>query len=98
MTDMKISIPVEKAEDELRIRLLGWENYAKLDDYLIDDECGGFIRTLLYADGRLGRSLSYLTVTADNLMGYTRIHAFATGKEAASMEQAVALALNEYVL
>lgn len=98
MTEMKISIPVEKAEDELRIRLLGWENYAKLDDYLIDDECGGFIRTLLYADGKLGHSLSYLTVTADNLMGYTRIHAFATGREAAAMEQAVAQTFAGYAL
>ena len=98
MTDLKVSVSVADATEQLRLRLEGIESCAKLDDYLIDDECGGFIRTLLYKDSLIGAKFEVLTVTLDNLMGYTRVHAASHGKKGGAMEHSLREELSDVLL
>lgn len=96
MTEFKVTSPVEETAEQIRQILEGIENYAKLDDYTIDDECGGFIRTMLYKDSLLGPKYEVLTITLDNLMGYTRVHAASSGhRGGAVMEHTLGEALRE---
>lgn len=99
MTELKLKSTVEETAEQLRIYLEGIENYRKLDDYLIDDECGGFIRTLLYQDSLLGSKPGILTVTLDNLMGYTRLHALCRmPKGGSEMEYTLREGLHDFTL
>lgn len=99
MTELTLKSTVEETAEQLRIYLEGIENYRKLDDYRIDDECGGFIRTLLYQDSLLGAKPGFLTVTLDNLMGYTRLHGFCRmPKGGMAMEEALREALHDFRL
>ena len=95
MTEMKLKSTVAETAEQLRIYLQGIENYVKLDDYRIDDECGGLIATLLYQESLLGKRPEILTVTLDNLMGYTRLHAFS---RSVGMEKSLQEALHEFTL
>lgn len=94
MVDLKLHGSVAEICDHLRINLEGLQNYVKLDDYAIDDECGGDIRVLQYKSARIGR-LSVMTVTLDNLMGYLRCHGAACGPAAEEMEESLKEALHD---
>ena len=98
MTDLKLRTDIEASAEQLRIYLEGIENMVKLDDYLIDDECGGFIRTILYAENRLPRCPGILTVTLDNLMGYTRLHGYAREGKGSGLEGSLREAFHDFLL
>lgn len=98
MVDLKLKTKIEDSAEQLRIYLEGIECMVKLDDYLIDDECGGFIRTILYAENRLPKCVGMLTVTLDNLMGYTRLHGFAREGRGSGMEESLREAFHDFLL
>lgn len=98
MVELKLKSTVEETAEQLRINLEGIQNYPKYDDYLIDDECGGFYRTISYTYSML-RNEGALVVTLDNLMGYTRLHACGTkSRSGQEMEHSLQEVLHEFLL